>query len=105
MNSEIYNKYSTKLDPVVFLTVICLLTVLIPHYMNSFLKWVAYSSFCIFLFHRPVWTILLWVWNERTFFQSLFVFFIGIPIIFILSYITQTFYNQVVVNTLSKLQS
>ncbi|MDJ0744115.1 MAG: acyltransferase family protein [Xenococcaceae cyanobacterium MO_167.B27] len=66
--------------------------------VSSFLKWISYSSFCVFLFHRSIWNLLVKFWSDESFYQSIFILVLGIPIILILSYRIQVTYNQVITN-------
>jgi peptidoglycan/LPS O-acetylase OafA/YrhL len=56
----------------------------------------AYASFCVYLFHRPIWKIMADVWPEHSFAQWLFIIPFGITLIFVVSYYTQLIYDKIV---------
>ncbi|MGD1895593.1 MAG: hypothetical protein ACFB16_01430 [Phormidesmis sp.] len=56
------------------------------------------ASYCVFLFHRPIWTALAQLWNQPSYLQSIFILGFGIPLIFVVSYWAQTFYSQAVLS-------
>jgi len=53
----------------------------------------SFASFSIYLFHRPIWYAMNLIYHKPTPYQHLYIFFIGIPTIFIVSYIIQRSYN------------
>lgn len=64
--------------------------------VSQFLSWVSYSSFCVFLFHRPIWSVMATIWSERSLPQWLFILGFGIPTIFASCYLIQRIYNRVI---------
>lgn len=58
------------------------------------INYVGSASFCVFLFHRPIWTVMYEFTPEKSYLQSLFILGLGIPLIFIFSYQVQSFYNS-----------
>jgi peptidoglycan/LPS O-acetylase OafA/YrhL len=59
----------------------------------SLLKKINAASFCVFLFHRPIWTVLSLMWSDKSYLQSIFILGMGIPIIFLVSYQIQFLYG------------
>ncbi|MEL6158127.1 MAG: acyltransferase [Cyanobacteria bacterium J06623_5] len=53
------------------------------------------GSFCIFLFHRPVWSVMVEVWSNRSVFQALYILVMGIPLIVFCSCQIQRSYNNI----------
>lgn len=56
-------------------------------------SYISSASLCIFLFHRPVWSVMSMIMPNKSYLQSLFILGIGIPFIFIASYHMQRSYN------------
>jgi hypothetical protein len=56
------------------------------------IKWVSGVSYFVFLLHRPIWSVMVLIWPERSFMQALFVLGVGLPMIFLSSYIMQSFH-------------
>ncbi len=52
------------------------------------------ASFFVFLFHRPIWAVLGSLWYNSGFVHSLYIFGVGLPLIFGLSYWGQTAYTR-----------
>lgn len=61
--------------------------------INSFIKKLAYASFCIYLFHRPIWQFLGDIWYERSIAQWFFIMFFGFALIYTISYFIQSKYD------------
>jgi len=53
----------------------------------------SFASFSTYLFHRPIWQAMNLIYHDSTPYQHIYIFFIGIPTIFIVSYIIQRSYN------------
>ena len=68
----------------------------IPLSILNLLKNIYYISFCCFLFHRPIWTIMANLWSEKSLYQFLYINLLGVPLIFFISYLIQKSYNQFV---------
>ena len=64
----------------------------------SLLKGMAIASYCVFLFHRPTWTLFAQIWSTPSYLQSLFMLGFGIPFIFYISYWIQTYYSRTVLH-------
>lgn len=58
------------------------------------INYVGSASLCIFLFHRPLWTLMYRMSPGKSYPQSLFILGLGIPLIFVISYQIQSFYNS-----------
>jgi peptidoglycan/LPS O-acetylase OafA/YrhL len=76
----------------------------------KFFEIFSYSSFCIFLLHRPIWSIMAVIYPEvstskplslEPILQYLYIVFLGVPIIVLCSYLIQSNYNSLL-NYLSK---
>ncbi|MCW6038018.1 acyltransferase family protein [Spirulina subsalsa FACHB-351] len=68
----------------------------------AFLKNISTASLCVFLFHRPIWTVMYTFMPEKSWLQSLFILGIGIPLIFLMSYYVQHFYSSQVLSRVLK---
>jgi peptidoglycan/LPS O-acetylase OafA/YrhL len=59
---------------------------------------ISYASFCMYLFHRPIWYILLTLYNPmETAMKGCYLVFVGVPLIFITSYCAQYLYDKTIV--------
>lgn len=58
------------------------------------LNYVNEASFCVFLIHRSIWAMMVQVWPEKSYVQSLYILGLGIPLIVWLSHELQVFYNK-----------
>ncbi|MEL6605848.1 MAG: acyltransferase family protein, partial [Cyanobacteria bacterium J06614_10] len=67
----------------------------VNHTTISILLLSSSGSFCIFLFHRPVWTVMVELWGNRSVFQALYILALGIPLIVFCSYQLQRSYNNI----------
>lgn len=68
---------------------------------NSSLKLiqiVSYASYCMFLFHRPIWFSMSYVLKQTLGINysiaALILLFVGIPVVIIISYYIQRFYDE-----------
>jgi hypothetical protein len=68
----------------------------LPNNIYYLLDKIVESSFCVFLLHRPIWTVLFWFWSERSLIQGAYILIIGLPIILFISFKLQTSYNNLV---------
>ena len=69
---------------------------------RSVVSFLSYASMCAYLFHREVYWLLLEIWTPSTDWDTIYyLFFVGLPIVFILSYYIQKGYDRGV----NKLQS
>lgn len=56
---------------------------------------ISFASFCMFLFHRPIWWAMLKIFNPANdIYRILYLFALGVPVIILSSYFVQKFYNQ-----------
>jgi peptidoglycan/LPS O-acetylase OafA/YrhL len=61
----------------------------------AFLQKIAYASYCIFLFHRPVWWIMVDIYNPADVkFKAVYLALLGIPLTIFVSYYLQKFYDR-----------
>lgn len=60
----------------------------------SIFKYIETASYCMFLLHRPIWTILSRIWPDRSIGQVFFIFGLGIPLIIYVGYMTQVSYTS-----------
>lgn len=70
----------------------------IPRRINRTVKYMSYASFCVFLFHRPIWSIMNFVWFATNYFHSLYIMVIIPIIIFIVCYKLQKAYSHSISN-------
>lgn len=60
----------------------------------KYLRLVAYSSFCMYLFHRPVWHVLHLVYKtDQYFIYGIYMIILGVSCILMLSYVLQKIYD------------
>jgi peptidoglycan/LPS O-acetylase OafA/YrhL len=58
---------------------------------------ISYSSFCMYLFHRPVYVLLTWLYYpDGDIPQLLYLYLICMPVIIIFSYYEQKLYDQII---------
>lgn len=62
--------------------------------LNRVLTMMSFSSFLVFLFHRPIWSAMENIWPARSIMQSSFILLLGLPTIFGLSYLGQSIYKS-----------
>ncbi len=64
---------------------------------NKFFKFISFSSFFIFLFHRPIWQIMTLFWSKEDYslWQEAYILVFGTIVIFFFSYYGQLFYNKI----------
>lgn len=79
--------------PVFYLFLTMSLTINLSHQSVYLVNYIGSASFCIFLFHRPIWTVMYWLYPEKSYLQSLFILGVGIPLIVFISYQIQSLYN------------
>lgn len=63
-----------------------------PYY--PIVVFISKASFCTFLFHRIIWTLMAQLYPEHTLPQWAYIFFLGTPIIIVTSYFIQKTYNE-----------
>ncbi|MEM9946348.1 MAG: acyltransferase [Cyanobacteria bacterium P01_D01_bin.36] len=64
--------------------------------LTQLIQKISVASFFVYLFHRPIWSVLASVWTGSGFVHSLYIFVVGLPIIFAVSYWGQTAYTGMV---------
>lgn len=57
---------------------------------------ISFASFCIFLFHRPVWSIMTSLWPTKDLPQWLYIIILGVPLIVMCGYGIQYGYNKLI---------
>jgi len=58
---------------------------------------IAYASYCMFLFHRPIWWAMLKINNpSNSIIKLLYLVLLGIPLIILLSYYLQRCYDELI---------
>jgi peptidoglycan/LPS O-acetylase OafA/YrhL len=68
------------------------ITILRPKIIET----ISYASFCIYLFHRPFWWVMLKILHpENDLLRGLYLSVIGIPILVAISYGIQKFYDNI----------
>lgn len=68
-----------------------------PKLIMKWIKWISYSSFCMYLFHRPVYIFLLWIFNPKSnILQIGYLVLLGVPITFLLATIIQCSYDTLI---------
>ena len=53
----------------------------------------SYASFCVFLLHRPIWTVMTYVWKKGSGGQAVFILGGGMIVIWVIAYYVQKLYN------------
>ena len=97
---------------ILILNIIMALTVIITYFLSKTLapvknskliRLISYSSFCIYLFHRPFITVLLRIYHpEDPMLKLLYVVVCGFPLVFIAGYFIQKQYDSFIVPALSR---
>ena len=64
--------------------------------MKALLKYTSYASFCVFLFHRPVWSVMNLVWFKTSLLHALYIIVFSPICIFIGCHRLQTEYDKLV---------
>jgi hypothetical protein len=60
-----------------------------------FLQKIAYASYCMYLFHRPVWWLMVDIYNPGNVeVKALYLALLGIPLTIFFSYYLQKFYDR-----------
>ncbi|MFH1096365.1 MAG: acyltransferase family protein [Candidatus Desantisbacteria bacterium] len=89
---------------IIILNVIMFLTVINAYFLSKlsknikqskFIGFISYSSFCVYLFHRPILTILLQIYcpADKSL-KALYVIFCGLPLVLIAGYFIQKQYDS-----------
>lgn len=65
----------------------------VPRFLYKLINDMSFSSFFVFLFHRPVWSVMQGFWPDKGITQSIYILLVGLPIIFGLSYLGQSTYS------------
>lgn len=63
---------------------------------NIFIINCSYASFCVFLFHRSIWSVMAMVYPKGTFTQWFCIIIIGVPLIILISLFTQKVYQKTI---------
>ncbi len=63
---------------------------------NRILRHLSYPALSVFLFHRPIWTVMKMIWPIPSFFQWVYIVPFGTVLIFSASYAIQFGYDKVV---------
>ena len=67
-----------------------------PKRYYKHISMLSYSSFCVFLFHRSIWSIMAGLWPKGSFPQWIYIIIFGIPLIICFSFYVQTFYDKLI---------
>ena len=59
--------------------------------IRSCLNIASSASFFVFLFHRPIWSVMQNLWVEETVVQSMYILLIGLPVIFFFHILVRIF--------------
>lgn len=63
----------------------------------AFFRHAAFASYCVYLFHRHVWYVMLWVYRpDSGFIRLIYLAAVGIPLIALISWLIQTFYDRLI---------
>jgi len=62
------------------------------------------ASFCVFLFHRSIWSAMATIYPKGTLSQWVYIVFLGVPVIIFFSYFMQLYFNFLV-NSLTTISS
>ena len=111
--SKIYPAiYATEITPPLFsfvsmsalllLNSIMISFVCIIHYLAKIIKvqlrvffFISYSSYCIYLFHRPIWGVMLKILEpENVTVRLAYLTLVGIPVMIVMSYAIQRLYDN-----------
>lgn len=61
--------------------------------IKTLIQYTSYTSFCVFLFHRCIWSIMNFVWFNVSFLHFLYIIVLGTACIFVCCYKLQNNYN------------
>lgn len=61
----------------------------IPDTLLKISDFISYSSFCVFLFHRSIWSVMAVIWYEKSLYQFTYITIIGTLLIFLFSFCMQ----------------
>ena len=64
-----------------------------PKQIKILIQYISFSSFCVFLFHRPIWSIMNFVWFNKSFLHSSYIIILGTTFIFVICFRLQKGYN------------
>ena len=64
--------------------------------IKSLIQYMSFASFCVFLFHRPVWSVMNLVWFDASLFHSLYIIVFAPIIIFLGCHRLQIGYNRMI---------
>jgi peptidoglycan/LPS O-acetylase OafA/YrhL len=70
--------------------------IIFPRFVAGALKTISYSSFCIFLFHGPIWEIMYKTYNESSPIQWMYIAVCGTSLIILTSWFIQFVYNKMI---------
>lgn len=72
----------------------------------KFIELISYSSFCMYLFHRPVFqTLISFYFPSNELFQALYLLGIGVPLVILFSWLLQKSYDQLLVKILKPIKN
>jgi peptidoglycan/LPS O-acetylase OafA/YrhL len=63
--------------------------------IKTLIQCISFSSFCVFLFHRPIWSIMNFLWINISFLHSSYIIILGTVCIFIICFRLQKGYNHI----------
>lgn len=64
--------------------------------IKKLIQYMSFASFCVFLFHRPVWSIMNLVWFNASILHSLYIIVLGPACIFVCCFRLQNGYNLLI---------
>ena len=65
----------------------------LPRFVEGLVVKASYASFCVFLLHRPIWTVMTYVWKKGSGGQAVFILGGGMIVIWVIAYYVQKLYN------------
>jgi len=97
-NKEFFFNFSCIISNILFYILIFKHFKNLPlsHQISSLIINISFASFFVFLFHRPIWSIMNFVWFEVSLLHSFYIIIFAPIIIFIGCHKFQSFYNRTI---------
>ena len=100
VNNNYYRIISGSLGIFAFLNISCLLGGGISEKYKHFkriVEFASYASMCAYLFHREIFETMLTLYHpQKAFLLVLYLLFVGVPIVLVLSYFIQRYYDSAI---------
>jgi peptidoglycan/LPS O-acetylase OafA/YrhL len=81
---------------------VCVKSINFTKDIKRIISYYSFASFCIFLLHRSIWSIMAYIYPKGTLLQWVYIIFLGIPIIVYCSHLMQRCFNLIIQNYTTK---